>query len=361
MAHSPVYSGFVLLSAGPIGDHMVCLDVANHFLTATGKPVSVIVKHPNPFLAELGEGYSKKINQIPFTTRRGKFLLLKLLLKSIVQPYCYILFFPIPAPGYLKVFATCIRFATRSRVVGLHLEGTRSFPEGQGYGRWLGMNNTILMKPEGFTETANRLLVWLGYKSIEWIPQLPFTEDDSVFSKMHIKGNKYIVMHLNSSGFFRSLPADRWNIIIRALLVKTDLPIVFSGSKGDSSFIESCIKDIASDRLINVSGLTTTRELLTLYKNAAVCVTVQTGNGLIINMLHVPTVVVNIKGTSMFDYSFNRYATNLYSSQDCTCNVFETECTLLPYKGKFYMACLFNLHEEEIVDAITAKIHERKN
>ncbi len=71
-------------------------------------------------------------------------------------------------------------------------------------------------------------------------------------------------------------------------------------------------------------------------------------------MLHEPTVIVNIKGTKMFDYTFNKKAINIYSKQDCTCNPFETECTLLPSGGKFYMACIFNIRDTDITDAVVS-------
>ena len=92
-----------------------------------------------------------------------------------------------------------------------------------------------------------------------------------------------------------------------------------------------------------------------MYAHARVAVTVQTGNGLIINMLHVPAVVVNIKGTAMFYYHFNENATILFSKKECVCNPFETSCTMIPYKGKEYMACLFNISDRDIVDAIVDK------
>lgn len=342
---------FVFFSAGPIGDHVVLLDVASQFLKATGLPSTILAKHPNQFMDELAIGYDKQIQVVPFTSQIGKLHIVLLALSSMFRRNCYVLIFPVPAPMYLKLFAWYIRFFTLSRIVGVNLEGTRSFPLCSGYKTWLGKSNVIEMKVEPFTATAQRILTHLGYVSSSWVPELPIVYTPAVFDVLKVEPKKYIVMHLSSSGFFRSLPSDRWNTVIKGILAKTTLPIIFSGSKQDYMFIEECVKGLSSDRLTIAAGKIGTQELLTLYKEAAVVVTVQTGNGLIINMLHVPTVVVNIKGTAMFDYLFNKKAVNLYSNRDCTCNPFETECTLLPYKGRFYMACLFNIDDKDIVDA----------
>lgn len=360
MARFPHYDRFIFLSAGPIGDHMVLLDVAEQFRVATGAPSTIIVKHPNRFIDELALGYRGRIELVPFPTVTGRLRLAGLVLSSVVRKNCFVLMFPIPAPRYLKLFAWFVRFLTWSRVIGVTIDDTRSFPLGTGYKSWLGESNTVQLQAEGFSETANKMLELLGYARIPWTPTLPIVDAPEVLSCLGVQAREYVVFHVSSSGFFRSLPADRWNNVIRGVLERTALPVVFSGSKGDREFIESCLGTIPRDRIIVAAGETGTQELLTLYKEAKVCVTVQTGNGLIINMLHVPTVIVNIKGTAMFDYSFNKLATNLYSTQDCTCNPFETECTLLPYKGKFYMACLFNIQDAEIIDAIVRKTHEER-
>ena len=355
---SKKYQNFVFFSAGPIGDHVLLLDVAYHFYKATGIPSKILVKNQNHFINDLSKPYSAFVTTINAKKFSNKELLI-VLFQSIFVRNCFVLFFPIPAPFYLKAFAWCVRFCTLSRIIGFNLEGTRSFPLHTGYSTWLGEHNTVPLLAEPFTASANRILTFLKYKQIDWTPHLLYTENDSVFTKYNLIKNNYIVFHITPSGIFRSLPVDRWNSVIKAVLEKTNVSVVFTGSDKDKTFITEALFGIQSERIQVLAGVLPTNELLTLYHGARVAVVVQTGNGLIVNMQHVPTVIVNIKGTVMFDYSFNKKAINLYSKKDCTCNPFETECTVLPYKGKFYMACVFNLKNEEIVSAILTKYNER--
>jgi ADP-heptose:LPS heptosyltransferase len=225
--------------------------------------------------------------------------------------------------------------------------------------RWLGERNSLPLLDEPFTPSANRILTFLGYKAIPWTPQLLFSQDNSVFEKHGLIKNTYLVFHITPSGWFRSLPAGRWNEIIKHVLQETDYSIVFTGSPKDALFIKECLEGIDSPKVKMLAGVLSTGELLTVYQHAHVAVVVQTGNGLIVNMQHVKTVIVNIKGTTMFDYTFNKQAINLHSPKDCTCNPFETECTVLPYNGRFYMACIFNLTNEEIIRAIMKQYNER--
>lgn len=347
---------FIFFSAGPVGDHILLIDIANHFYKATGVKSLLILKHPNPFLNDLYLPYKDTIEQMKFVGLNGVVKMFSLSIKSIWQKNVFVLFFPIPLPKYLRVFIFFIRFFTRSRVIGMNLEGSKSFPVGRGYSYYLGKENTITMLAEPFTASANSMLLLLGYTSIDWIPRLEFIPHLEILEKLKVTKDSYVVMHLVASHSFRSLPEDRWNEIIKKIiLVKSNIKIVFTGAKGDKIFIEECLGGVSKDRYELALGLRA-QELLTVYANAHMAVTVQTGNGLIINMLHIPTVIVNIKGTTMFDYTFNKKAINLYSEKDCRCNPFETECTMIPYNGKEYMACLFNIKDEDIIEAIIAKI-----
>ncbi len=352
----PKYKQFVFFSAGPVGDHLVQIDIAEHFYKSTGIPSLIVMKHPNPFLQDLLLPYKKEIRSFGFRGVSGILSMLWLAISSVWNRNCYVFIFPIPLPAYLKVFIYCIRFFTRSRAVGFNLEGTKSFPRGKGYASIMGKDNVIPMQPEMFYVSANRLLSFLGFKEVNRLPRLRYIPQEGIFEKIGLAGRDYIAMHITPSHVLRTLPADRWNTIIRALLEQ--LPhatLVFTGTKGDIPFIEEALTDIPHERIVMATGKTNAQELITLYANAKVNVTVQTGNGLMINMLHVPTVVVDIKGTAMFYYDFNEKATILYSEKGCRCNPFETECNMVSYKGKEYMACVFNIKNEDVVNAVAEK------
>ncbi len=353
------YSNFIFFSPGPVGDHLVTVDFANHFFESTGLSSTILVKHPNQFLRDLSLPYDDHITYIGITSLRGVIQTILLSLRSIFQKNCYVLIFPIPLPLYLLVFCKFIRYCTRSRVVGFNHEGTKFFPTGKGYRKDLGIGNTIELLAEPFYMSANKMLEFLGYTAINRVPRLEYIYKENIFSKFGIQKGNYIAMHVVPSYKFRSLPTDRWNYIIGDLLTKVpNVKIVLTGANGDMAFINECIINLPQDNIVIAAGKTDTQELLTLYAHAKVNVTVQTGNGLMINMLHVPTVVVNIKGTAMFYYDFNENATILYSTKDCICDPFRTSCNFIKYKGGEYMACIFNINDEDVVNAVLTKYHE---
>ncbi len=353
------YSNFIFFSPGPVGDHLVTIDFANHFFESTGIPSTILVKHPNQFLRDMSLPYDNHILYLGFKGWRWMIKIGVLTLKSIFQKNCYVLIFPIPLPVYLLIFCKFIRYFTRSRVVGFNHEGTKFFPVGSGYASSLGKEHCIPLRAEPFYKSANEMLTFLGYKAINRLPHLDYIYQEHIFDRLDIEQGKYIVMHVIPSYKFRSLPEDRWNHIIGELIMKLpNVKIVLTGAKGDMPFIDRCIEGLPKETIVIAAGKTDAQELLTVYANAKVDVTVQTGNGLIVNMLHASTVVVNIKGTAMFYYDFNEKAKILYSEKDCICDPFRTSCNFIQYKGGEYMACIFNINDEEVIDAVLVKYYE---
>lgn len=353
------YDKFIFFSAGPVGDHLAQIDFANRFYESTGISSVLVMKHPNKFVKNFSIPYPHSVSYLDFIGYKGFLRLSKLALVSIVRSHCYILIFPIPPPRYLILFSYYIRFCTRSRIVGFNVEGTKSFPIGGGYERFLGKKNSIPLLPEMFYESANRMLTFLGYKPVDTVPVLDYVYHRDVFERFGITKGEYIVMHLNASHCLRTFPTDRWNIVIAEVIKRLPgVKILMTGSRGDVSFINECISGLPKDTFVIDTGSTNTQEALTLYANPKMAVTVNTGIGLVLNMLHTPTVVVAVKGTTMFDYRFNKNATILYSKKDCICNPLEMNCNMVTYKGNEYMACIFNLSNEEVVDAIVAKYKE---
>jgi len=352
------YNRFIFFSAGPVGDHALILDDANRFFESTGVPVTVILKHYFPFLSKLSLPYLH-ITNIEWESIHGKLEFLWLLISSVWRRNCYALMLPIKHPFYFKCIAWYIRFCTRSRIVGLNLEGSATFPVGRGSASFLGKNNIIPahVDTELFYEQANRMLAWLGFSPVSRVPKLEFISNDTVLPKFGLKPNDYLVMHLAASGPDRSLPPDRWNSIVKAVQEKLPgVKIVFTGSKKDGMFIESCINGLPKENLVNLCGKTESmQELLNVYAGAHLTVCVHTGNAIIVNMLQIPTVMVAIKGVHMFDYSFNPNATILTATGGCTCDPYERGCTMIPYNGEEYMACVFNIPDEDVIAAIVKK------
>ncbi len=353
------FKEFVFFSAGPVGDHVILIDFAHRFFESSGIPSCIIMKHPNPFLRDFALPYYDCIRYEEFPGFQGKVALVYLMFSSIFVKRCFINVLPIPAPTYYKVFAYFIRFCTRSRFVGFNLEASRNFPQGKGSSVFLGKENYIdaQINKNIFHEEANRMLAFLGFPEIQRAPSLAYIEDKKSILNNSLISRRYIVFHLAASHVDRSFPEDKWNRIIKAVQEKLpNTPLVFTGSEKDRYFIETCLGDISRTHIILACGSSSTQQLLTLHANALLNVTVHTGNAHFINMLHVPTLTLNIKGVYFFKFYYNELGRELVATEGCTCDPFERECTMIPYKGKEYMACLFNIKEENIVENIISMI-----
>jgi ADP-heptose:LPS heptosyltransferase len=356
------YKEFVFFSAGPIGDHVILIDFANRFFESTGTPSRIIMKHPNPFLRDFSLPYQDHISYLEFKGLKEKMRVFLFCLTSIFIPRLYVNVLPIPPPRYYVLFAYFIRFFTISRFVGFNLENSRNFPLGKGSSSFLGKKNYIEAQIDRnlFYEEANRMLAFLGYKEIMRSPYIDYIEDQALLFQFRLQKGAYLVFHLAASHVDRSFPEDRWNVIISELRAKLpSLPFVFTGAEGDRKFVETCLGGISREHMIIACGKASTQQLLTLHKHAKVNITVHTGNAHFINMLHVPAITLNIRGVYFFHFYYNEKGVELVSTKDCRCDPFERECTMIPYKGKEYMACLFNIPAEEVVEAILQKAQEK--
>lgn len=352
------YNRFVFFSAGPVGDHAIFVDYAIRFFESTGRPTTLILKHYFGFLSPMTLPYPH-ITNLEWESIRGKISLALLALKSIWQRNCYVLVLPLPHPAYMKVFAFFIRFFTRSRIVGLDLKGpeTLHFKE-HGSAEFLGPKNIIPsnLDKELFYEQANRLLTWLGFQPVAHTPELKYIDDKNILPKFNVTEKKYLVIHIMSSCEDRSFPEDRWQVVIKSILEKmNEGVVVLTGSKGDDAFIQKCLVGVPQDKIVNLAGKVDMQQLINVYAKAKAVLTVHTGNAIIINMLHVPTVNLTLKGVYMFNYKFNENAVILTSPIGCNCNPYERDDTMLEYKGKPYYPCMFNVTNEEVVDAIIKK------
>lgn len=352
------YSEFVFFSAGPVGDHALIIDYANRFFESSEIPSVVLMKHPSQFLRDMAMPYYDHISHIGFKGWKGKAETLFFALSSIWEKRCYVLVLPIPPPRYLKMFAYFVRFCTRSRIVALDslcgfiLPGG-PFPSGQ----FVGKRNYIPAHVDSllYYEQANAMLEFLGYEPVDRTPFLEHVDIPETIGWHSLENKKYIALHIKASGEDRSLPTDRWNHILKALTEQLpDTIFVFTGTREDLSFIQEAAQGIKATRLRYVLGVPA-QELLSIYAHASVCVTVQTGNAHLINMMHLSAVTVDFKGVHMFRFTYNEKGKDMYSEVGCTCNPFERRCSMVEYKGKEYMACLFNTRDEDIVEAVVNK------
>ena len=209
---------------------------------------------------------------------------------------------------------------------------------------------------ELFYEQANRMLGFLGYEPVEHTPVLKYVDSDEVLKRVGVEKQNYIVFHLCSSHPDRSLPLDRWQKILLNVREKfPDLKFVFTGSVADKKFINEVLNGLNLKNTLIACG-ERSQDLLNIYAKAKLNITVHTGNAILINELHVPTIILNIKGIYMFKYYFNEKSTELVATEGCRCDPYERDCALVEYKGQGYMACLFNIKDQDVVDTIVKKL-----
>jgi ADP-heptose:LPS heptosyltransferase len=353
------YSRFVFFSAGPVGDHVILIAIANQFFASTGIPSIIVMKHNNPFLSDFALPYKDHISYVPFTGHHGKLSTVMLALKSIFLRYCYVNVLPIPAPTYYKMFAYYIRFCTRSRFVGFNLEGSRNFPTRQGSSSFLGESNYIKAEIDTklFYEEANRMLAFLGYDAVTDMPRLEYIDHPEVLSQHGLKAGEYLVIHMQASHPDRSFPTDRWNHILKEIRSRLpEVTLVLTGSQADEVLVLAAAEGVTGT-VLSMCGKVATQELLTLHAHAKLNVTVHTGSMHFINLLHVPTVTINIKGIYFFKPYYNEQGTELVSTKGCMCDQYERECNMITHHGVKYMACLFHISDEEVVRTIASRYY----
>jgi ADP-heptose:LPS heptosyltransferase len=354
------FKKFIFFSAGPVGDHVILIDFANRFFVSTGIPSTIIMKHPNQFLADFNIPYQNHISYIYFKGTSGILQMAILTFESIFTRNCFVNVLPIPAPRYYKLFAYFIRFFTRSRFVGFNLESSRNFPKGNGSSSFLGKENYIDAQIDKnlFYQEANRMLKFLGFKEIDTLPIIEYINHSEVLTRNNLKENNYLVFHLCSSHPDRSLPTDRWNKIIKEIRNKLpNVKFIFTGAKVDEDFIKEALNSISGENIL-LCGVLKTQELLTLHAKAKLNVTVHTGNMHFINMLHVPTININIKGIYFFKPYYNEKQIELVSKEGCTCDPYERQCSMVNHKRVEYMACLFSIKDEDIIDVVVTKYYK---
>ncbi len=357
---APNYSEFVFFSAGPVGDHAIEIDHANRFFESTGKSSVIIYKNNFGFLKDLAIPYLDHLKQINYQSGTGKFKLLRLFFSSFWVKRCYVLWIPIKYPLSIKLISYFVRFCTRSRFIGLDVSKKSPYgdfsEESSLY--FLGKGNIIPLNShtELFYEQGNRLLSFLGYEEVNRKPHLRHLIKDEILKKHNLLDKRYLVLHLVASSSDRSLPLRRWRLLIKDLVNQhPGVTLVFTGAKGDINFIKEATDQIAQDAFCILAGETDMQELLTVYAQAMCCITVHTGNAMLINMLHVKSVVINMVGNYMFQYHFNENSIVLFNKTRCGCGEEVIDC-YVQEEGKNYMKCMYDISDEEILKSVQKQI-----
>jgi ADP-heptose:LPS heptosyltransferase len=129
------------------------------------------------------------------------------------------------------------------------------------------------------------------------VPQirLSYIEDTQVFSRFGLEPQKYVAVHLFSGSEGRSISQKKRLEIIQSLrkTIPTEIKIVLTGAKGESSLAEETLQDLYN--VFNLAGKTTIQELINILASARVVVSLDSGAAHIAAQVGAPLVVLTRK------------------------------------------------------------------
>lgn len=107
-------------------------------------------------------------------------------------------------------------------------------------------------------------------------------------------GRRLIVLNANASDLVaqRRWPIERYGDLARALLRDPRVTVILSGSVNERERTERLAEEIGHDRVVNLAGMTSLRELLHLFCLADALVTNDSGPAHFASATDIPTVVL---------------------------------------------------------------------
>jgi lipopolysaccharide heptosyltransferase II len=107
-------------------------------------------------------------------------------------------------------------------------------------------------------------------------------------------GHRLVILNANASDLIaqRRWPVENYAELARRLLEDPEIVIVLTGTADEYAGIDRLARRIDGERIINLAGATTLRELITLYDQAAVLVTNDSGPAHFASVTDLPTVAL---------------------------------------------------------------------
>lgn len=292
-------SKLLLLSAGPVGDHVALLDLAQRFYLSEKIETVMIVKNNYNLLSELSKGYSQYVKCVDFKKVSGVFIIFKFLLTSFFSTQYLVYFFAIPYKKYLVFLGNFLHIFSRMKVISLEYKGLEDYiPRG--------IHIKSDLNGKYYYEAANDVLKSLNFNEVKSIPKFSFLEDRSVLDRYSIK-KKYVVIHPTPSRPERRIEIEKWLKVFSEIKSKNEL-IVFTGAGQDSAYIDELSASLDSKdfiKIINAKG----QDLINIFDKAEELFMVHTGPTHIAAALHKKMYVFCHLRVGWFDMSYNKNAT----------------------------------------------------
>ena len=292
-------SKLLLLSAGPVGDHVALLDLAQRFYLSKKIETVIVIKNNYKLLSDLSEGYNSYVTCVDFKKFSGVMAVLKFLLISFFSTQYLVYFFAIPYKKYLVFTGSFFHYFSKMKVVSLEYKGLEDYiPKG------LRIKSDINQKY--YYEASNDVLESLGFNKVLSIPKFEFINDDQVLSKYEIR-SEYIVVHPTPSRPERRIEKEKWLKVFAQAKSKNRL-IVFTGANQDSLYIDELSTSLNKNdfiKIINAKG----QDLINIFDKAEELFMVHTGPTHLAAALNKKMYVFCYLRFKFFDMSYNKKAT----------------------------------------------------
>jgi len=208
-------------------------------------------------------------------------------------------------------------------------------------------------------KTYKELLLPLGIPISSTKPKLYSSENESIFAKslfMPNANSKSIILGVNPGAAYGSakcwLP-ERFVEVTKKLLENPNVYVVYFGDSNGASLVDSICKQLPSERVVNLAGKTTLRELVALIKCCSLILTNDSGPMHIAAALDIPLVALfgSTNDTTTGPYG-NGNGLVIHKHVECS-PCYKRVC---PIDFK----CMKKIEVEEVFNKLTALIKEQE-
>jgi len=237
-------------------------------------------------------------------------------------------------PVWVKLLAWFLARVPSVRVVGFRDQG-----------RWQPYDTSI-----DFDSRIGVLENLLALAAIAGIPA-ERTVPHPVFHAIEMRAQKpYLFIHPFAASLKRTLPPHRWRTLIEKLHERyPDYAILVSGSGAEKELAQewfghlSYVQPVLDRPIRDIAGYLTGCRLF---------IGVDTGVTHVAGVFHVPSVVLENNSNPMWFPTYNPNARILINSARCTCTGDKGGDCIVMEEGKPYYRCLYDISEDEILEAI---------
>lgn len=194
-----------------------------------------------------------------------------------------------------------------------------------------------------FIENIYRVIPDCKYRE----PSFHFNEKIEIIDRYNLTTDAYIVLHPFAANPVRSLPTDRWRLLVVYLRNKyPGYHVVVTGSEFDKDLAkEICRND---NMVINTTGRIQMNELSTLIAHCRLFIGPDSGITHLASTIGKKSVVIGNQSNPTWLPYYNSNAVILFEKKRCTCLGDKSGSCFEEINGKCYYRCMIDIPDEKI-------------